>query len=317
MQLLHIILLIVVGALFLLFMYSFEKLFGAWLNRLQRKGRLSRRGKQAVHKQSFEPSVYTRLMRRMSIHLDQQLQALQFSMSGQQLLYMLISAFLMGGVLGWSFFATIKGMLLCAGMLAGVPYICLKMLLIHRRMGAQMDFLPAIELFYQCYLITGERQIKVALAKVIEEKRISGPMKSIFEQLYRNLCVQDNDEESLNIFAHALGHIWADYYVQMLKVALNEGVSITSSLKQLITDMRVARKANEQERHKLLEIRIANFTPLLFLFLFMGINFHFNRDQSVHYYFTDPVGREMILNMLLMIFLSFLMGLYLSRKKMT
>ena len=141
-------------------------------------------------------------------------------------------------------------------------------------------------------------------------------MKGIFEQLYRNLCVRDNDEESLDIFAHSLGHIWADYFVQMIKVALQEGVSISSSLKQLIQDMRAARRANEQERHQLLEIRIANFTPILFLLLFIVINFKYNREQSLYYYFHDQSGREMILHMITMIFLSFLMGIYLSRKKM-
>lgn len=306
--------LLLIGILFILLMYMLEKLLLVIFTRQRRKSRLSVVTALANKKRN---TFLQRLEQRISIHLEHLLQTLQLSMRGERLFQWLLSIALVGGVLGWYLFDSVKGALLCAVMLAGLPYIMLRMLLIHRRLEAQNNFLPAIELFYQCYLITGERQIKIALAKVIEENRIAGPMKDIFEQLYRNLCVRDNDEESLNLFANALGHVWADYFVQMVKVALHEGVSISSSLRQLIQDMRATRRANEQERHRLLEIRIANFTPILFLLLFVFINFRYNREQSLHYYFHDPAGREMILHMITMIFLSFLMGIYLSRKKMT
>lgn len=306
--------LLLIGILFILLMYMLEKLLLVIFTRQRRKSRLSVVTALANKKRN---TFLQRLEQRISIHLEHLLQTLQLSMRGERLFQWLLSIALVGGVLGWYLFDSVKGALLCAAMLAGLPYIMLRMLLIHRRLEAQNNFLPAIELFYQCYLITGERQIKIALAKVIEENRIAGPMKDIFEQLYRNLCVRDNDEESLNLFANALGHVWADYFVQMVKVALHEGVSISSSLRQLIQDMRATRRANEQERHRLLEIRIANFTPILFLLLFVFINFRYNREQSLHYYFHDPAGREMILHMITMIFLSFLMGIYLSRKKMT
>lgn len=309
--------LVVLGALFLIVMFGLEAFFTAWSGFLRRKKRLTKKERTMDRGERSQHGVSRKWLTYLSKHLDQLLETLQVSISGQRLLYMLISVAVVGAILGWSLFQDVKGIVLCASMLAGLPYICLRMLLVHRRIGAQIDFLPAVELFYQCYLITGERQIKVTLAKVIEERRISGPMKSIFEQLYRNLSVRDNDEESLQIFAHALGHIWADYFVQMLRVSMYEGVSITKSLKQLIADMRAARRANELERHKLLEIRIANFTPILFLLLFIVINFRFNKEQSIYYYFHEPAGREMILQMIVMIFLSFLMGLYLSRKKMS
>ncbi|MOA32007.1 hypothetical protein D3C78_1531950 [compost metagenome] len=80
--------------------------------------------------------------------------------------------------------------------------------------------------------------------------------------------------------------------------------------------MRRARRTNELERNRLLEIRIANFSPLLFLVIFIAINFHCNQDNSYFYYVIDPQGRDMLLNALVLIFVSFLMGLWLSRKKM-
>jgi len=257
-----------------------------------------------------------KLMLAINKHLEQLMHSLRLPLKGEQMFSALLGLFMGGLLLGSWIFGTWKGALLLGAMIAALPYLVLRLLLVHRRLEAQIDFLPALESFYQCYLITGERQIKVALARLIEEKVMTGAMKRIFEQLYRNLSVLDDDDESLELFAHALGHIWADYFVQMLKVAMSEGVSISGSLKELISDMRAARRANEQERHRLLEIRIANFTPLLFLTLFIGINLYYNREQSIQYYVHDANGREMLLHMFVMIFLSFLMGLYLSRKKM-
>ncbi|MFF2890461.1 type II secretion system F family protein [Paenibacillus sp. NPDC057967] len=224
---------------------------------------------------------------------------------------------LVGGVaVGGLFFQTAKGGLLFGLIVGLAPYIWLRGLLIHRRMGAQLDFLPAVELFYQCYLVTGERHVRIALQRTIEEKRLLGPMQAVFEQLYRNLSVRGDDEASLRILGASLGHLWSDYFVQILRVALSEGVPVTESLRELLGDMRKARRANEQERHRLLEIRVANFTPILFLALFIGINLRYNQANAYFYYLQDPQGRDMLLNALLLIFGSFLMGLWLSRKKM-
>ena len=163
---------------------------------------------------------------------------------------------------------------------------------------------------------TGERQIRTALQRLVDENRLSGHVQAGFSQLYRNLSVRGDDEASLTIFAGSMGHIWGDYFVQIMTVALAEGHSVTDNLRELIGDMRKSRRAGEQERHKLLEIRIANFTPLLFLALFLFINFRYNPDNSYRYYVLESGGRNMLLNALLLIFSSFLMGLWLSRKKM-
>ena len=183
-------------------------------------------------------------------------------------------------------------------------------------MKTRIDFLPAVELFYQCCLVSGGKQIRTALQRTVEEKRLLGPMQAVFEQLYRNVSVRDDDEASLRIFAASLGHVWADYFVNIIRAGLAEGHPITANLKDLITDMRKSRRANQQERNKLLEIRLANFSPVFFLILFMGINFHYNPQNAYLYYIIDPGGRDLLLNAVVLIFCSFVMGLWLSRKKM-
>ncbi|WP_138755176.1 type II secretion system F family protein [Paenibacillus sinopodophylli] len=249
-------------------------------------------------------------------HLSDMLETLRMSILPSTFASISAMLLLVGLASGGIFFQSIKGTLLFGLLLGSLPYTVLRSLLVHRRMQTQMDFLPAVELFYQCYLITGERQIRIALQRTVEERRLLGPMQAVFEQLYRNLSVRGDDEASLRLLSASLGHLWADYFVHILRVALAEGVSVSDSLKELLTDMRKARRASEQERNRLLEIRVANFSPLLFLALFIGINLRYNKDNSYVYYVIDPMGRDMLLNAAVLIFGSFLMGLWLSRKKM-
>jgi len=223
---------------------------------------------------------------------------------------------LTGVACGLLLFEGVKGTLLLGAVAAGLPAVALRMSAVSRQLRARLDFLPAVELFYQCYVAAGGRQVRTALQRTVEERNLLGPMQAAFEQLYRNLSVRGDDEASLRIFAAGLGHVWGDYFVQILKVALEEGHAASDNLKQLIADMRRARRANQQERNRLLEIRIANFTPPLFLGLFLGINIRYNPEGSYTYYVADPHGRDMLLNAVVLIFLSFVMGLALSRRKM-
>lgn len=309
---------IAVGLLVMIFFLLFVVMDWSMQLILQKqtlRTRLRSGGRQPL--QSKEKAVRgSRVIQMLKKHFDQLLHSVRVPLKGDALFSMLAGLMIGGLLLGSWIFGTWKGALLLGAMIAGTPYLVMRLLLVHKRLEAQIDFLPALEAFYQCYLITGERQIKVALARLMEEKMMTGSMRRIFEQLYRNLSVLEDDDESLELFAHALGHIWSDYFVQMLKVAMHEGVTISGSLKELISDMRAARRSNEQERHRLLEIRIANFTPLLFFGLFVGINLYYNREHAIQYYIYDAGGREMLLHMFVMIFLSFIMGLYLSRKKL-
>lgn len=306
---------IVAGAslLYLLLYFMFYHLFYLWTDKRQLRSRLtyiSPYSWRALLQDRF--NLYVRLRR----HMEELLEMLRFKLGADMFIWLSILLLLAGVAGGGLFFQTVKGTLLFGLLIGLLPYVSLRALLIHRRMGAQMDFLPAVELFYQCYLVTGERQVRIALQRTVEERRLLGPMGAVFEQLYRNLSVRGDDEASLKLMAASLGHVWADYFVNILRIALMEGVPVSDSLRELIHDMRKSRRAGEQERHRLLEIRIANFTPLLFLALFVGINIRFNRENAYYYYLVDPGGRDMLLNALLLIFASFLMGLWLSRKKL-
>ncbi|MHA6480512.1 type II secretion system F family protein [Paenibacillus sp. strain BS8-2] len=301
------------ATLFLLFLYIFSKLLEAMLGRQRLNNRLTYESPRSIRRLLIRNlHGYAKLR----AHIAELLETLRIKFSADSFLGLSGLLYLSGVALGGLYFQTAKGTLLFGVLAACAPYTMLRGLLIHRRMQAQLDFLPAVELFYQCYLVTGERHIRTALQRAIEEKRLLGPMQAVFEQLYRNLCVRGDDEASLRVMASSLGHVWADYFANMLRVALSEGVPITDGLRELLGDMRGARRSNEQERHRLLEIRIANFTPILFLALFVGINAKYNPDHSYYYYLIDPQGKDMLLNAVLLIFASFLMGLWLSRKKM-
>jgi Flp pilus assembly protein TadB len=213
-------------------------------------------------------------------------------------------------------FHSLRPAALLAVMLGGLPYVLIRMRLVSRQMVTRLEFLPAVELFYQCYLISGGRHVRTALQRTVEERRLPGEVQAVFDQLCRHLSVRGNDEESLRRFTLAFGHVWADYFSSILQVALSEGNNVADNLKELIFDMRKAQLANQQERNRLLEIRLANFTPVLFLGLFLGINFRMNPAGSYRYYVLDPTGRGMLLNALVLLFGSLLMGLYLSRRKM-
>lgn len=300
-------------ALFCTAFVALRSFLGAWSSRQQVMGRLNYRQEQRLGERLAR---YLQRHERLYGHLDELLESLQLSARPGSVVMASLLLLLAGSAFGAMFFLSLKGLLLFGGVLGATPYLLLRSMLVHRQMKTRIDFLPAIELFYQCCLVSGGRQLRSALQRTVEEKRLLGPMQAVFEQLYRNLSVRGDDEASLRIFAASLGHVWADYFINIMRAGLAEGNPITGNLKDLITDMRKARRANQQERNKLLEIRIANFSPILFLLLFLGINFHYNPENAYRYYVLDAGGRDMLLNAAALIFLSFVMGLWLSRKKM-
>jgi hypothetical protein len=223
---------------------------------------------------------------------------------------------LIGILLGSLVFLSFKGVIILGIILSTTPYIMLRMKLTSLQMKTRVDFLPAVEVFYQYYVLSASKNIRVVLGKSLQEKRIMYPMKPIFEQLHRNLSTHRDVDESLFIFSMALGHTWAEHFVNILCMAMLEGVDISKNMKELIVDMRKAQRADQVERNRLLEIRIANFTPIFFLGIFLFINFQMNYSNAYHYYLIDANGRNLLLDALLLIFASFIMGLYLSIKRM-
>ncbi|PYI51618.1 hypothetical protein [Paenibacillus flagellatus] len=223
---------------------------------------------------------------------------------------------LAGVVAGFLCFRHVKGVLTMAGMLGLLPYIVLRTRLLGLQMKARLDFLPAVELFYQYYIVSGQSNIRTALKITLEEHRLPPSLQPVFEQLYRNLATSRETDDCLRLFAISLGHAWADYFANLMRVGLLEGNDLCDGMKELISDMRRAQRSDQAERNRLLEIRIANFSSVLFLVLFVGINFKINSHNAYVYYIVDPEGRNMLLDALLLIFASFLMGIYLSIRRM-
>ncbi|MEF3306419.1 type II secretion system F family protein [Paenibacillus sp. GYB003] len=299
--------------LFMLAYLFFHRLLQTVVRRSAARYRLNyvRRGTFANRVAQFA-SRYNWLYR----HLADLLESIQARLHIGTFLFVSVLLLLAGIVGGFFCFRNAKGVLSAGGMLGLLPYLALRMRLLSLQMKARLDFLPAVELFYQYYIVSGQSNIRTALKITLEENRMQPALKPVFEQLYRHLATSRDPEHSLRVFALSLGHVWADYFVNILRVGLAEGGDLCDSLKELITDMRRAQRSDQAERNRLLEIRIANFSSILFLLLFLFINFKINPHNAYLYYIVDPAGRNMLLDGLLLIFASVLMGIYLSIRRM-
>ncbi|RED56729.1 type II secretion system F family protein [Cohnella lupini] len=262
-----------------------------------------------------EISVYWGRLNKPMRHISDLLSALGWRLSPKGFVYCSATLSLTGISAGVMVFQSIRSVAMLLIILGCLPYLFLRMSLVNRQMATRLEFLPAVELFYQCYLVTGCRHIRIALQRTVEERRLPGEVQAVFDQLYRNLSVKGDDEGSLRRFSLSFGSVWSDYFGSILRVALEEGNNVSDNLRELIFDMRKAQIANQQERHRLLEIRMANFAPILFLVLFMGVNFRLNPEGSYEYYIVDSGGRGMLLNAVVLLFGSLMMGLYLSRRR--
>jgi hypothetical protein len=249
-------------------------------------------------------------------HLSELMEAVHSSFSISAFLTASFLLFLSGFLAGALLFQTLKGVFVLSFVLGTLPYLLLRMRLISIQLRTRLEFLPAVEVFYQYYVLGGQKNVRTALKDCIEENRLMYPMRPVFEQLYRNLTTSRDVDVSLRIFSMTLGHRWASYFSNILRVALLEGNPVGDNLKDLIEDMRKAQRADQAERNRLLEIRIANFTPILFLGVFLFVNFKINYQSAYMYYIIDPGGRSMLLDALVFIFASFVMGVYLSMKRM-
>lgn len=299
--------------LYLLLYLSIRMLLQAMMRRSAARHRLA-----YVHDRTLT-SKLSRYMTRYNVlhrHLTDLLESLRHRISIGVFLYMTVLLALGGAVAGAVLFSSLKGIVSMTVILGTMPYVILRMRLLNLQMKARLEFLPAVELFYQYYLVSGQRNIRTALRVALEENRMLYPMKAVFEQLNHNLTTNRNVEDSLRLLTVTLGHVWAAYFANIMRVGLTEGNEIGESLKELITDMRRAQRSDQAERNRLLEIRLANFSSILFLVVFLAVNFKLNFTNAWHYYVDDPAGRNMVLDGGVLIFASFLMGIYLSIRRM-
>ncbi|UJF32546.1 hypothetical protein [Paenibacillus hexagrammi] len=214
-----------IGSILLLFalIYISVKSLLSMLVR-QRKARYRllyvKQSKLTVKMQEYllrKPGIYA--------YLNEMIESVESPFSLQQVVTITCLLLLGGIVAGALFFQSVKGVLVVAVILASLPVMLLRMRLISIRMRTRLEFLPAVEVFYQYYMVSPNKNVRSALKSCLEEGRMLYPIKPVFEQLYRNIMTHRDLDESLRIFALTLGHTWADYFVGVLKVALQEGVT--------------------------------------------------------------------------------------------
>ncbi len=252
----------------------------------------------------------------MYAHLRELLESVQSRLTIGYFIIISLILFLSGFLIGAFIYYSLKAIILLSMITGSIPYATIRSQLISVRLSTRLEFLPAIEIFYQYYAMSESKNIKNALKMCLDENRLLYPIKPVFDQLYRNLMTQQNDDESMRLFIVTFGHTWAEHFMSIFRIGLKEGNDVSSNLKDLIIDMRKAQRLDQAERNRLLEIRIANFTPILFLVIFLSINFKINGANAYLYYVVDPVGRNLLLDALFLIFISFLMGIYLSLRRM-
>lgn len=298
--------------LYILVFFVVWNILRGLVHQSRKRARLHHR-KSNVYVSRFEQWLY----REIPIYrkVDDMLKSVHWSIHPFSFLIVSICFMCTGSLIGALLFVSIKGALSLSFIAGLFPFLLLHMKLISNRMKIRMEFLPAVELFYQQYVLGKHRNLRVVLQEVVQESRLHVQMKPVFELLDRQLSTNVSVDDCLRVFKLSLGHDWAKYFANIFAIGLTEGIDIADKLKQLITDMRKAQRQDQAERNRLLEIRIANFTPILFLVAFLTINYKLDPQQAVHYYLYLPEGRNLILDALLLIFLSFLMGVYLSMKK--
>jgi hypothetical protein len=252
----------------------------------------------------------------LSRHLTDLLELTGTKLSPGTLLLVSLMLILSGCTAGALYFSSMRGMLASGMILGSAPYLACRMKWMNLRLRTRLEFLPAAEVIYQMYMLNGQRNVRNSLELASREKRLPYSIAMVFDQLNRSLSTGRTVDESLRLFSMTLGHTWVSYMTGILRIGLVEGIDIAGPLSELIHDMRRAQRADQAERNRLLEIRIANFTPIGFLAIFVFLNARMNPHQAYYFYVIDPVGRNMLLDALLLIFASFLMGIYLSMKRM-
>ncbi len=245
-----------------------------------------------------------------------QLQAMGAVMSMRVLIIICIMLAMAGIVLGGLFFHSLQGILVTAVLFSCSPIVYYQSKLITFRMRSRLAFLPAVEVIYQYYALSASGNMRAVLTEVATDQHLPPELASTFHMLERRLSLGADPDEALQTFNAVSGHIWARSFAAIVRISIYEGVPVEEGLKELIQDMRRAQQADRRERNRLVEIRMANFSPIFFLAVFLFINFKVDADKAYHYYLLDPEGRNMLLDACTLIFVSFIGGLYLSMKRM-
>src|SRR5690554_3590104 len=151
------------------------------------------------------------------IHVSDLLSSVSSPLRVGQFLALGVNLSIGGILIGTFFFSSVKGVVSLAILLGSIPYISLRMRLLTIQMRGRINFLPAMEVFYQSYILSENKNIRMVLKDSIAENRMLYPIKAVFEQLYMGLMVNKETEGCLRIFALTLGNQWADHYISILR----------------------------------------------------------------------------------------------------
>jgi hypothetical protein len=248
-------------------------------------------------------------------HLGDLLRSSQVLMEQGSFILISCMAGTAGVAVGMLYFASVKGVVIIGLFLLLAPYVWLRSHLLNKQLKHRLDLLPAVECFYQLYVLSETKNVRTVLHAALEGNRIPATLQSTFKQLYAGLMIHQDRESCLRTFSYALGSRWSDHFTAMLRYAIEDGTDLSDGLRELIADMRQAIRTDHADRNRLLEIRIANFSPLLFLAVFIAVNVRIDPKQTYYYYVVSEAGRNMMLDALMLIGASFGMGLYLSMRR--
>jgi hypothetical protein len=221
-----------------------------------------------------------------------------------------VCLFAFGGYVGWIWFLTIKHVFLLGLLLSVCPWIFVRVRLINMQVRMRLIFLDAVEIFYQAYVSVPRRNIRVVLAKIVSEQRMPKAIAHLFREMHEQFIF--GDDRAIHTFAQAISHEWGYTFTHLLEVSMAEGIVLDHVLQEFICDLRDTQKSALEDKTRLLEIRIANFSPPFFLALFIGINLHFNYEGAIQAYIFDLHGRILLLQAFLLMVASFVMGVWLS-----
>jgi len=255
------------------------------------------------------------ILQRLSGHLDDMLRSVRLPLASRWFVLVSLMMGTAGLAAGMLYFATVKGVLIVGLITLLAPYVWLRSRLIGMQFKHRLDLLPAVESFYQLYVLSESKNMLNVLHDVVDGRQLPAGIEPIFRQLYAGLMMHQNRDDCLRVFMHALGGRWSEHLAGMLRYAAQDGTDISDGLRELIADMRQAIRIDHADRNKLLEIRIANFSPVLFLAVFLAVNFRMDAEQAHHYYVVSEIGRNMLLDALMLIGASFAMGIYLSIRR--
>ena len=86
-------------------------------------------------------------------HIKEMMESVESKMSMRGIMTVSFVLFLAGLLAGTLFFQTLKGVVIVTSICVSLPYMLLRLKLVSVRLQTRLEFLPAVEVFYQYYMV--------------------------------------------------------------------------------------------------------------------------------------------------------------------